>query len=465
MRDNPPKLPDSLAAPSDLVSAAAPALLPGQASRFGKYELLRLIGSGSSSSVFLAHDPFAGREVAIKIASPDVLGDPDKGRLYSRLFLNEASLAGKLNHPHIVQIYDAVVADKICYIVMEYVAGGTLAQHTRPGHLLSLEQIVEIIFKCTRALEFAHQLGVTHRDIKPANILLVGDHDIKIGDFGAALTGQTQLTLIGAIGSPAYMSPEQINEQPLDHRTDIYSLGVVLFQLLTGHLPFTAETQASQIYRIVHEASPRPSSLRPDLPPALDTIVARAMAKDREQRYPTWQAFAQDLVSIARDGLLYGGGTELAESERFDILRVLPFFADFPDAELWEILRFSEWRRVTPGSLVLHDGARGEVFAFVAAGQLAVSKDDTPLDVLCRGDCFGEMAVLNRRTPTRSADVTALTEADIVIVSGEALKKASDACRLHFYQSFVDVLSNRLDIANQRLAAAASPLLPTLPEA
>ncbi|MDR2189249.1 MAG: protein kinase [Azonexus sp.] len=449
--------PDSLAAPADFAVAAVPVLAPGQTARFGKYELLRLLGRGSSSSVFLAHDPFAGRQVAIKIVSPEILGDSGKSRLYSRLFLNEASLAGKLNHPHIVQIYDAVVAEKICYLVMEYVAGGTLLQHIRPGHLLPFERIIEIIFKCTRALEFAHQTGITHRDIKPANILMAGGNDIKIGDFGVALTGQTQPTLVGVIGSPAYMSPEQLNELPLDHRTDIYSLGVVLFQLLTGQLPFTADTQANLIYRIVHEASPRPSSLRPDLPPVLDAIVAQAMAKDREQRYPTWRAFAQDLVSAVRHGARNSTGKDLADSVRFGTLRALPFFADFPDAELWEVLRFSEWRHVAPGALVLHDGDRGEMFAFVAAGQLAVSKDNTPLDVLCRGDCFGEMAVLNRRTPTRSADVTALTEADIVFVSAAALKKASDACRLHFYQSFVDVLANRLDSANQRLAATTRP--------
>ncbi len=447
-----PELPDGAAALP--VPAPAADALRGPGRRLGKYELLRLLGSGASSSVFLARDPFAGREVAIKVASPEVLADPDKGRIYSRLFLNEASLVGKLKHPHIVEIYDAVVAETICYIVMEYVAGGTLDPYTSPGRLLPLDRIVELTFKCTRALEFAHRLGITHRDIKPANILLAGANDIKIGDFGAALTGQIHFTQVGAIGSPAYMSPEQIRERPLDHRTDIYSLGVVLFQLLTGQLPFTAETQANLIYRIVHDAAPRPSSLRPDLPPALDAIVARAMAKDREQRYPTWQAFAQDLAATVRHGLLRSGGGDFAESERFDILRALPFFADFRDAELWEVLRFAQWRRVAPGTLVLHDGDPGDAFAFVAAGQLTVSKGGMPLDVLCRGDCFGEMAVLNRHAPRRSADVVALTEADIVIVSGDALEQASDACRLHFYQAFVDVLVNRLNIANQRLAGA-----------
>ncbi|MCL2346387.1 MAG: serine/threonine-protein kinase [Desulfobulbus sp.] len=441
--------------------AAAPTGLPPAGSeplghKLGKYELIKKLGAGASSSVYLARDPFAGRNVAIKVASPEALGDPDKGRIYSRLFLNEASLAGKLNHPHIVQIYDAVVADTICYIVMEYVAGGTLEQHASPGRLLPLDQIIEVIFKCTRALDFAHRLGIIHRDIKPANILLAGDHgnssDIKIGDFGAALTGKNQFSQIGAIGSPAYMSPEQILEHPLDHRTDIYSLGVVLFQLLTGHLPFESESQANLVYRIVHDEAPRPSSLRPDLPPALDRIVARATAKEREQRYQSWPDMARDLTDLVRQGRLPSDSSDFPESERFDTLRALPFFADFSDVELWEVLRFAQWRRITPGTVMLRSGHRGKTFAFVISGQLAVSRGGTPLDVLCRGDCFGEMAILNRHVPTRGADVVALTEADIVTIHGRALEQASDACRLHFYQSFVGILVNRLNTANQRLA-------------
>jgi len=422
--------------------------------RLGKYHLIRKLGAGASSVVYLARDPFARRDVAIKVASPQVLGDPDKGRIYSQLFLNEASLVGKLKHPHIVEIYDAVVTDSMCYIVMEYVAGGTLAQHTGPGLLLPLDRVVELTFKCTRALEFAHRLGITHRDIKPANILLASrdGNDIKIADFGTAITSRNPDVQTPVIGSPAYMSPEQVQEQPLDHRTDIYSLGVVLFQLLTGRLPFAAEDQAGLIYRIAHEQAPRPSSLRDDLPAALDDIVVRATARDREQRYPTWQAMAEDLANVVRDDLPRMRRADFPDSQRFGILRTLPFFADFSDAELWEVLRFSLWQRVTAGTVVLRDGALGDAFFFVAAGQLTVSKGGTPLDVLCQGDCFGEMAALNRGGQRRSADIIALSEADIVTIRGEALRHTSEACRMHFYQAFVEVLVGRLNLANQRLA-------------
>ena len=155
--------------------------------KIGKYQVVRKLGEGATSEVYLCHDPFADREVAIKVVFPDLLSDDENRKLFRKLFITEASLAGKLAHPHIVQIYDAVVDEGISYIVMEYVDGGTLEPHCSPAHLLPVERIVEIIFKCTRALDFANRAGVIHRDIKPANILLHGETDIKISDFGAAL--------------------------------------------------------------------------------------------------------------------------------------------------------------------------------------------------------------------------------------------------------------------------------------
>ena len=168
--------------------------------KIGKYELVREIGRGATSIVYLGSDPFTQRAVAVKVAFPGILKDPRRGRLYTHLFLNEAALIGRLSHPHIVQTYDAVVDDHLCYIVMEYVAGGTLETACSTGRLLPIERVVEIIFKCTRALEFAFRAGITHRDIKPANILFAStnpdDDDIKISDFGAAIIGSPDHTLV-----------------------------------------------------------------------------------------------------------------------------------------------------------------------------------------------------------------------------------------------------------------------------
>ena len=422
--------------------------------KLGKYELIRKLGEGATSTVYLGHDPFAQRDVAIKVASPGILRDPEKGKLYSNLFLNEASLIGKLNHPHIVQIYDAVVTEDICYIVMEYVDGGTLDAHAEPGTLLPVDRVVELIFKCTRALDFAYRLGITHRDIKPANILLAGMSDIKISDFGAAITNaRGDRTLVSGIGSPAYMSPQQVQEQFLDHRTDIYSLGVVMHQLLTGELPFVAGNNYNMVYQIVNGTPARPSAQRPGLPAVLDDIVGRAMAREVNDRYPTWQAFAQDLAQAVRNGQLKAPRSKFPDTEKFATLRALPFFADFTDVEIWEALRFADWQHVAPGTTIMRDGEPGNFFCFVAEGELTVSKNGTKLTTLSNGDCFGEMAVISRHGNIRSADVIAESGASIITIRGEALEKASESCRMHFYQGFLDVLATRLSLSNQRLAA------------
>ncbi len=423
--------------------------------KLGKYELVSKLAEGATSTVYLGRDPFAQRDVAIKVASPEILRDPEKGKLYTKLFLNEASLIGKLNHPHIVQIHDAVVAEDLCYIVMEYVAGGTLDAHARPGSLLPVDRVVELVFKCTRALDFAYRLGITHRDIKPANILLAGNSDIKISDFGAAIIKQAsiQRTQVTGIGSPAYMSPQQVQEQHLDHRTDIYSLGVVLHQLLTGDLPYTAASNFSMVYQIVHGEPARPSAQRPGLPPVLDEIVGRATAKDLDARYPTWPAFAHDLAQAVRNRQIRTPRSDFPDTEKFATLRALPFFTDFTDVEIWEALRFADWRHVLPGTAIMRDGEPGNFFCFVADGELAVSKNGTRLTTLTAGECFGEMAIIRRHSHFRSADVVAESAANIVTIRGEALERASESCRMHFYQAFLDVLATRLALSNQRVAA------------
>ncbi|MCW5603122.1 MAG: serine/threonine protein kinase [Burkholderiales bacterium] len=184
--------------------------LPPETRRIGKYEIIREIGRGATSTVYKAYDPFQDREVAVKAVFPEVLGDEEHGRRYRKLFVTEASLAGRLSHPHIVAIYDAAADEDASYIVMEYVDGSTLEQYARVDHLLPLSRVLEIIYKCARALDYAAREGVIHRDIKPANILLAGESDIKVSDFGAALNATSDSTQITGVGSPAYMSPEQV---------------------------------------------------------------------------------------------------------------------------------------------------------------------------------------------------------------------------------------------------------------
>ena len=431
--------------------------------QIGKYEIRSKLGEGATSIVYLAYDPFGKRDVAVKAIFPEVLRDKERGKLFRNLLLTEASLAGKLNHPHIVQIYDAVVSEEQSYIVMEYVKGGTLEPFASPSALLPVDRLVEMMFKCTRALDYAHRAGITHRDIKPANILLANpsdspDHvggDIKISDFGAAMLtgGDETRTQVSGVGSPAYMSPQQVRDLPLDHQTDIYSLGVVMYQLLTGRLPFQATSNYGMIYQICNTDPPPPSTFRVDLPASFDAIVGRAMQKETDARYQTWEEFSHDLMQSFRNRQLSAQRQAFPDSEKFESLRALSFFGEFTDVELWEVVRFSRWDQVTAGTMIMRDGERGDFFAFLLDGELMVSKAGHSLDMLSAGECFGEMAVIRRGEHTRGADVVAQTSARVVTISAQTLQHASDACRMHFYQGFLDVIARRLSDANARLAA------------
>jgi eukaryotic-like serine/threonine-protein kinase len=419
--------------------------------KIGKYQVVRKLGEGATSEVYLCHDPFASREVAIKVVFPDALGDDENRNLFRKLFITEASLAGKLTHPHIVQIYDAVVDEGISYVVMEYVDGGTLEPHCNVNALLPVEKIVEIVFKCTRALDFANRAGVIHRDIKPANILLHGETDIKISDFGSALITTSMATQVSGIGSPAYMSPQQIKEHPLTLQTDIYSLGVVMYQLLTGQLPFQASNNFSMMYQITNVEPQPPSSLRPEIPPAADRIVRKAMQKELEQRYRDWDAFSDDLAAVISSEQA-ARKDEFADSEKFNILRDLPFFGDFGDAELWEVMRISSWEYCKPGKALMFDGQTGDFFCLLASGEVKVIKRGKLLNILNAGECFGEMAYISRETGSvRSADVVALSESRVITIHNEDLDRASDICRHKFDRAFMAILVDRLSLANTRL--------------
>ncbi|MBI2319714.1 MAG: protein kinase [Betaproteobacteria bacterium] len=419
----------------------------------GKYEVKGKLGEGATSEVYLCHDPFNMRDVAVKVVFADRLKDAEGGKLVHKLFITEASLAGKLIHPHIAQIYDAVVGEDMSYIVMEYVPGGTLERFCDPAKLLAIDKAVEIIFKCTRALGFANGLGITHRDIKPANILLSGETDIKISDFGAALMASAESTQVSGIGSPAYMSPQQIKEHPLNHQTDIYSLGVVMYQLLTGQLPFQATNNFSMMYQITSVEPPLPSSYRKEIPLALDKIVRRAMQKELERRYGTWAEFSFDLAETFRTEQLANRTQEVADTEKFNTMRELSFFNDFTDAELWEVMRISSWENLPSETLIMRDGEDGDFFCILASGEVKVTKRRKLLNVLTPRECFGEMAYLSKTGNERTADVATMSDSQLIRIRTEDLEKASDACRHRFDRAFMAILVERLTLANTRLTA------------
>jgi serine/threonine protein kinase len=418
--------------------------------KIGKYEIVRELGRGATSTVYLATDPFSKQQVAVKLFDLEILRDPNRAKIFRKILLTEASLAGKLSHPHIVKIIDAVMDGDINYIVMEYVDGSTLERYAGVDNLLPIGAIAEIIYKCCKALEYAQYQGVIHRDIKPENILLQGETEIKISDFGAAVIHGNQSTQVSGVGSPAYMSPEQVKELKPTHQTDIYSLGVVMYKLLTGKLPFDASNNYSMIYNIMNIVPPPPSAFRPEIPPELDAIVLRAMEKDMSIRYQTWDEFAGDLVSFSSRAA--PTQKEIHDTEKFDTLRSLAFFRNFSDVELWEVLRISQWRKVPVSEYILHEGESGRSFFILAQGTVRVTKQGRLLSLLHRGDCFGEMAHLLESDFKRGTDVIAKNDVVLIELNPDVLLHASTGCRFQFGDAFLRMLVKRLAVANTRIS-------------
>jgi len=418
----------------------------------GKYITVKELGSGTTSSVFLAIDPFSNKKVAIKLFDLNSSHGKSAKKMFHKLFLAESSLAGKLQHPHIVKVFDALLSDDLNYLVMEYVDGGSLEKHTEAGQLLPFITVAEIIYKCCKALEYAHTQGVIHRDIKPANILLHGESNIKLSDFGAAIIQNYEGTLVSGVGSPAYMSPEQISDLPLTQQSDIYSLGVTMYKLLTGRLPFEANNSHSLLYQAVHSEPPPPKTFRLDIPDELNAIVQRAMKKDLSQRYQSWDEFAQDLSSFFAFSMLIQEQDEIYDTEKFDTLRSLSFFERFRVVELWEVLNFSNWRKVSKDTLILEEGDIGNTLFILANGMVNILENGNVLGRLHKGECFGEIKRFPGSTFMRSTAVETGTEVTLIEIDLDNLSRASVECRFQFDDAFLYVLLKRLDVANTRLS-------------
>lgn len=265
----------------------------------GKYKLIGVLGKGAMGIVYKALDPDINREVAIKTIRFDLISKKsDKEDLMTR-FLREAQAAGNLSHPNIITIYDVGRIDDLTYIVMQYVEGQSLQRIIDSGDKLPPQKIIQLMIQLCDALDFAHQKGIVHRDIKPANILLNKKGHPFIADFGVARVETSTLTQTGAtIGTPSYMSPEQVMGKGVDKRTDIFSLGVILYELLTGKCPFQGESITTVIYKILNEEPKSLTDARKNLPAGFEPIVSKALIKDADKRYQACYQLAIDLQGL-----------------------------------------------------------------------------------------------------------------------------------------------------------------------
>jgi predicted Ser/Thr protein kinase len=273
----------------------------------GRYEITGELGRGAMGVVYKALDPTIGRTVALKTMRLDVHGLDAQEMV--RRFQNEARAAGVLNHPNIVTIYDAGEQDGIFYIAMEFIEGTTLHELLAEKRVLATEEVLQLTRQICRGLDYAHSNGIVHRDIKPANIMITGNGTVKIMDFGIAKSGG-QVTNTGQVlGTPNYMAPEQVKGRQLDGRSDLFSLGVILYEMLTGEKPFVGQNVTTIIYKIVNENPITPRDLDVTVHPGLSAIVTKALAKAPDDRYQTGADLVRDLENYKLAGPVRTGGT------------------------------------------------------------------------------------------------------------------------------------------------------------
>jgi len=283
--------------------------------KFGRYEVIEEIGRGSMGVVYRARDPFIDRDVAIKTVPMGYSLDSDRRASHLERLRREALAAGRLNHPNIVVVYDVGEEGESFYIAMELLKGRTLDRAIKESRIFSLEESADIIAEVASALDHAHSKEVIHRDIKPSNLFLLEDGGIKITDFGIAKLPLGTLTGEGRIvGSPSYMSPEQVRGERVGPRSDVFSLGVVLYIILTGKKPYGGGEVPEIVYRIVHEEPPPPSAFKPELSPEVDKVVAKALAKDPVKRFQS----AGELAKAYRKAIRRAGNEEIKKDEGTD---------------------------------------------------------------------------------------------------------------------------------------------------
>src|SRR5277367_4208398 len=415
--------------------------------KIGKYVVIKEVGRGSTGVVYLSHDAYYGRDVAIKLYNSDSGGDEERARIARKMFLSEAHLVGMLQHPHILPIFDAGEENGHCYIVTEHVHGArTLAAYCRPDNLLRIDDTVEIIFKCAKALHYAHSRGVIHRDIKPSNIMLTQDSDVRIIDFGIALVSDSDISRIeGIAGSPSYMSPEQVQSLELSNRSDLYSLGAVMYELLTGSRPFRAGNLQKLLHQIVYATAPPIHTLRVDIPEDLENVVAVAMQKDPERRQKTGLDVAAELTRVHQK--LRAQYNRIDQQEQFSLLRKLKFFHEFSHGEIWEVLRASSWQDYADSEEIVKEGEMDDRFYIIVQGRVSVQRLGRALGYLETGDCFGETSYV--RGAKRTATINSAGPVTVMKVSSTLLEQVSAECQLRFNQVFLRSMIGRLQSAER----------------
>lgn len=427
--------------------------------RIGRFKILEKVGQGATATVYRAISDDHPEGVAIKHVR---FGEGARRiRRLKKLLKAEAEAARRLRHPNIICIHEVVFEEDGAHVVMEYFSGKPLRRYCGFDRLLPLHRAMGIAFKCCMALDHAFRQGVIHRDIKPDNILVDAQDNVKITDFGLALNLNRKQgadsTFIVGVGSPSYMSPEQIKNYPLNQKTDLYSLGVVLFHLLTGRLPFQASNPTQLIYKVLNADPPLASRLNPALPVEVDAVLFRALEKDLYSRYRNGAEFAQDLSAIRYE--LVDDRERPVDTQRFRKLKKLSFFAGFEDVEVWEALCISTWRQDTGAVALFREGDPNTRFGVLVNGEVELSINGRSVERVAPGQVFGEFAWLDENVARQMATAVTVEPSTWLEINPAALALASEELRNKFRTGVGAQAARRCVAALQRLAGQGRPAL------
>lgn len=427
-------------------------------SMIGRYQIISTLGSGNMGTVYLAQDPLIGRTVALKVIERAQYRD--QGEQFDHFFRREIQAIGKLTHPNIIAIHDAELTDTTAYFAMEYVKGQTLKELLDAGVKLPLERVRDFIGQAAEGLQHAHQHNIVHRDIKPANMMVTLNGTIKIMDFGIAITASPGAAQEASpLGTPYYMSPEQFTNTPLDRRVDIYALGAVLYELLTGEVPFAADSLETLRHNILHDEALPPSRLNLHIGQNYDPITARALSKAPEARYQDARELAMDVMRAGKPGLTWSKAQY--DLEKISVKQLLNrllksvwLFKGFRMDEIVEFLLHTEKTVAFPEQEIIREGSPGDFVYILVAGRVNVIKE-TPggagqiFATLQPGQSFGEMSLVENSLC--SASVRAIEECTLLRVSQSDFWKMP-AVSAKLYKNIAGLLSSRLRLSNESLS-------------
>ena len=422
--------------------------------RLGRYLIREMVGSGTHGNVYKGYDPYVGRMVALKVGKLAENAKNEEASLsaHQNLF-KEARTTGFLQHPNIVSLYDVGVEHEFYYIVMEYVEGKTLTYYCSEDHNElsdNPQNIIKLFYECCLALQYSHNNKVLHRDIKPSNIMLTKDKKVKIMDFSIAIRSQSESQASQIIGSPTYMSPEQIMGKPPTQATDQFSLAVVIFFMLAKKPPLY-HTKIKELFKLILKTTPPPlSDFRPELPLDLTKVLSRAMDKDPSKRYSSCKAFGEELMLIYRSAEKVSSNNRLQQN---DLVSKLTFFNGFSQDEIDLLINESKFIRSNNGEIIIQEGVEGRDFYVIISGEVDIIKEGSLIVTLKSGDAFGEMCFIGRQINLkRTATAKSRGESMVLEINPTVMLSFPIEAQLNYYKVFCEALAYRLWLTTSKLA-------------